>query len=435
MIQRSKMRDKLKCIMPWVLIIGVMYMITLVKLPLVITNIFFVISTLYCMLKLWNHNSESRVEVVIICLGMLIRIFICILDVYGSEYITIPFSGDDSVNFYNTSVEYYNGDTSRIYTNYPHVLNAIYQITGLNRFAAQYVNILCWSISALIMQKSCYLLKIESKLRILAFFLLSFMPFNICISSILMRDMLVYLSISLAIYWLLKWMNDGKIMNIVYSIMVAVPIILIHNCILAMLLVIGCVVALYSPQKSMFCIEKKILFIFLLIVLATSVIFMIPQIREIFLTQIPFSDGGLLDAINGRLHYFYTHTGGSTYLLNEYLTSYTDLVFGTIQRIIYFLFSPVPTMWRGTVDMLSFFMSSVIYIVCFISVFISVLCKAKDSKRTVLLGTIICISAIFAWGVSNAGTAMRHREKLFFVTVLTIIYCIQMISKKKEGKL
>ena len=206
MTQTDKITDNLKLIFPWIAILVGMYIITLLKLPLVVTNVFFVISTFLCMLKVWNNNSENKLEVAIICAGMLVRILVCILDVYGNEYITVPFSGDDSLNFYNTSVAYYYGDTSQVYTKYPYVLNAIYQITGLNRFAAQYVNILCWSISALVMQKSCEMLKIESKLRVGALLLLSFMPFNICISSILMRDMLVYLSITLTMYWLLKWM-------------------------------------------------------------------------------------------------------------------------------------------------------------------------------------------------------------------------------------
>ena len=152
MAQMSEWKNTLKPIVPWLLIVGIMYIFTLMKFPLAVTNIFLVISTLACMWRLWKENGENRLEVILIMLGVSVRILVCLIDIYGNSIIAIPFSGDDSLNFYNTSVAYYYGDTSSVYTNYPYVLNAIYQIAGLNRFAAQYVNILCWCFCMLLMQ-------------------------------------------------------------------------------------------------------------------------------------------------------------------------------------------------------------------------------------------------------------------------------------------
>ena len=43
----------------------------------------------------------------------------------------------------------------------------------------------------------------------------------------------------------------------------------------------------------------------------------------------------------------------------------------------------------------------------------------------IIVFTIIalCGALIFAWGVSNAGTAMRHREKFLMVYMLLIALC------------
>ena len=39
------------------------------------------------------------------------------------------------------------------------------------------------------------------------------------------------------------------------------------------------------------------------------------------------------------------------------------------------------------------------------------------------LGIALCAALIFAWGVSNAGTAVRHREKFMTVYILLIALC------------
>lgn len=433
MAQMSEWKNTLKPIVPWLLIVGIMYIFTLMKFPLAVTNIFLVISTLACMWRLWKENGENRLEVILIMLGVSVRILVCLIDIYGNSIIAIPFSGDDSLNFYNTSVAYYYGDTSSVYTNYPYVLNAIYQIAGLNRFAAQYVNILCWCFCMLLMQKSCSLLKIENPLRILAVFLYSFLPFNICISSILMRDMIVTFSITLTYYCILKWMQDGKYRYLAAGIAVTVPAILLHNCALAMLMVMGIVVALYSPEKRKFCIEKKFIFILAAGLAAILVVVLVPKVRNVFLTQIPISNGGILDGINGRLEFFYTYTGGSTYLMNEYVSSYTELFFGTFKRIAYFLFSPVPSLWRGFGDMLGFFASACVFAAGIVTMAISFWYDRKDSYRMVLFSVIFFVSGIFAWGVSNGGTAMRHREKILAITILLAIYSIQLIKNARRG--
>ena len=430
-------KDNLKAVLQpmltWVLITGVMYIFTLMELPLCITNLFFVMMTCLCMYKLWKENSESRAELVIILLGILIRLLVCLIDIYGTEFITIPFSGDDSLNFYNTSVEYYYGDTSHVYTNYPYVLNAIYQVAGLNRFAAQYVNILCWCFCALIIQKSCYLLKIDKILRIAAVTLCSFLPFNICISSILMRDMIVTLSITLTTYCLLKWMVDGKHINLILGVLATAPTILIHNCVLAMLGVLVVVTALYSPMKRKFCIEKKIVLIMLAGLGAVMLVFFVPKLRQVFLNQIPVSNGGILAAINGRLEFFYTYSGGSTYLMNDYVSSYAELFFGTFKRIAYFLFSPVPTLWRSFSDIIGFFASASVFVSAIITMIVSTFYKQRDAFRTVLFLILFFVSGIFAWGVSNGGTAMRHREKILGITILLLLYSIQIIRNVRKG--
>ena len=434
MLQLMESKKWIKDIILWLMVVSAIYVMNILSMPLIVINLFFVVTTSIYFCRLWHKHSESKLELLLLLVGLGLRIVVCVLDIYGREFIGIPFSGSDSEGFYLTSVAYYYGDMSGVYTKYPYVINAMYQIVGLNRFAVQYVNILCWSFCAFFMQKSCKLLQINKFLRIIAIGLLSVLPFHICISSILMRDMIVTLSIMWATYCILKWMNDGKYTNLLIGVIVTVPVILLHNCVLAMLVVIGMMAALYAPEKRRFCIEKKAIVILTLGVVGIAAAIFVPSIRRAALSQIPIADGGILNSINARLHYFYTNTGGSTYLLNEYVDDYGELLIGTIQRIIYFLLSPVPWMWRGFSDMAGFLASTSMTIIAVFLMVISFIYKKKAAYRTCLFEVILFVSGIFAWGVSNGGTAMRHREKLLGVIILLGVYSVQLIINARKER-
>ena len=416
----------------WMLIVGILWILTCVGCPLIITNIFLVISTSICMYVLWKNNSSCKIEVFIICIGFALRLMVCLIDIYGNNLLTIPFSGDDSIHFFNTSVEYYYGDFSRIYTKYPYVLNAIYQVVGLNRFAAQYVNVLCWCFCMVLFQKSCKILELEKGFCLAVVVLYAFSPFNICISSILMRDMMVSLSITITSYCILKWMKSEQYIFLVFGAMATIPVILLHNCVLAMLGVLAIVAVFYSPQKGGFSIEKKGIIVACAMMIPLIIVFIVPPVRTVFLTQVPIANLDILSGINGRIGLLYQYSGSSTYLLNKYATNYWELFVGTFERIFYFLVSPIPGMWRGMSDVIAFCVSSSVYILAAIAIVISFFFKKRDAFRSVLILIIFFVSAIFAWGVSSAGTAMRHREKIVGVTILLIIYCIQQIKNARK---
>lgn len=435
MLQLMESKKWIKDIISWLMVVSAMYVMNILSMPLIVINLFFVVTTSIYFCRLWHKHSESKLELLLLLVGLGLRIVVCVIDIYGREFIGIPFSGSDSEGFYLTSVAYYHGDMSGLYTKYPYIINAMYQIMGLNRFAVQYVNILCWSFCALLMQKSCKLLQINKFLRIVALGLLSILPFHICISSILMRDMIVALSIMLTTYLILKWMSDGKYINLLLGIVVSAVAMLMHNCTLAVLAVLAIMAALYSPKKGKFCIEKKGVVICILGVAGLAVLVLVPPVRRVVLSQIPTADGGILAAINGRLGYFYRNTGGSTYLLNEYVDSYWELFVGTFQRIGYFLFSPVPWMWRGLSDIAGFMASVSVVIMAVLTMIASIFYKKNDSNRMMLFGIVFFVSGIFAWAVSNGGTALRHREKLLGVLILLGVYSVQIIiNARREGK-
>ena len=95
-----------------------------------------------------------------------------------------------------------------------------------------------------------------------------------------------------------------------------------------------------------------------------------------------------------------------------------------------FLFSPLPWQWRGFSDILAFLMSPTFYLYVCVLIFY----RREYLNNIEILAIFILIaigaSVLFGWGVSNAGTALRHRDKFVFV-FLTILALIKNEDEKK----
>ena len=419
--------------LPIVGIIGVMYLMNCIGAPELLMNLFFVITSLAYMANWWKNNSQSRWELLLIGLAVVARLIICSLDVYCGDRIDIPLAGGDSVGYLRVAKALYYGTPDDFKTYYPYFVNGIFQIAGPNQFVAQFVNILCWCISTLLIQKSCKLLKIEGKLRIAAIFLYSFAPVNLIYSSILMREALSALPILLTFYCIIRWMKDGNYVPLIVGTLIAAPGFLMHNSLIGLWGILGLVLVFFSPSRQKFCIEKKTLYTFSA-VFAVSVVVMVLMKAGIFWVQIPSLGDGIFSAINSRLKFFFTNVGGSTYLVDEYVYDYPSLITGTIKRMLYFLCSPVPFLWRGGSDLVAFFGSTILYIASVLVAVISIFFRKKDPYRLVMLLTVFAVCGIFAWMVSNGGTAMRHREKFLGVFLLLGLYSCKLIREKFDKR-
>ena len=423
-------------ILAWIGIIVVLYIMTMLQLPMLVRNLFLVITTSICMYFIWKENSEVKWETAILCLGLLARIIFAYLDVYTEFELPIG-GGDDGIGFMATAIAYYNGDFSIQYTKYPYILNAIFQVTGINQYAAQCVNILCWGFSALVLQKACKRLDIHGMFRLVSLAIFAWLPTNIWITSILYRDAYIMLLLFLSFYYLLVWMQDKKQFGIVLSTVAVLLATMLHGGSIMALLPVVFTFVFYSQAEEKFSINKKSVIMAVSAVVLLLVIFIVPQTRNIVLRRIPDMSGGLVEGLNRYLANKYDgSTAGSDYLTGRYLTGYFDIIIMTIQRIYYHTFSPTPDMWRGLTDAIAFFMSTApVYLAGIVLWVVSLFYKKTDAYRLVLFLEIFITIGVYAWGNKNAGSALRHREKILSLVILLAVYSLNIIiQKRKEHK-
>ena len=117
--------------------------------------------------------------------------------------------------------------------------------------------------------------------------------------------------------------------------------------------------------------------------------------------------------------------GGSGYVLpGNGANSLGEMLLYTPIRAIYFMLSPMPKYWRGIEDVITFLICSVPHIIGGILFMKRIVYeKIKDRRRNFLIpifcAVVVC-SIIFGWGVSNAGTAIRHRDKFLCLSVIVL---------------
>ena len=125
--------------------------------------------------------------------------------------------------------------------------------------------------------------------------------------------------------------------------------------------------------------------------------------------------------------------GGSSYA--AYVgnsNSAGNMVIFTIPRIVFFLFSPFPWQWRGVADIIAFFFSGLYYMYISVRGLRYLMMRDAPNKTMVLklLIIITCAVFVFAWGVSNTGTAARHRDKL--VVLFAFLHAMTFFPDKQQ---
>jgi hypothetical protein len=113
-----------------------------------------------------------------------------------------------------------------------------------------------------------------------------------------------------------------------------------------------------------------------------------------------------------------------------------DIIWLSPIRAIYLWYSPFIFELRGIKDLLAMLFSGMLFLSLSLgSLYFFVHDKRNNTKNTDVLFFCICViilvSIIFGWGVTNIGTAIRHRDK--FLPIFLMIFGILYTKNKHRG--
>ncbi|MCM3744095.1 hypothetical protein M3193_08060 [Sporosarcina luteola] len=366
--------------------------------------------------------SRFRVKIIslFLLLGFSIRMVCMFFDIYGRGIFMLPHSGGDTEGFLMSGLRIAN-DLSLLFETiyggvYSKFLGIVFFIGPEDRLIGQYINVLLGITIILIVLKIFSEMDIEGKTKNFSLIIMLFLPHAIIFSSILLRENIIAFLVTISLLFFIKWYKNSRAIYLVLSTILVLLASLIHSGVIGIVLGYFFMLIFYSRRHKKLVFSSKSFVGFILLVLLMSFISLAPIENVVFLSKFTQYAEDVDDVYNiatgsGR--------GGSSYLTGITIDSPVDfLIYGPI-KMIYFIGSPLPWDWRGILDITSFAYDGLVYLLMFLYPIINYKKIVKKDPLTLsILVMIVSTIFIFGIGVSNAGTALRHRYKMFYILLI-----------------
>lgn len=283
--------------------------------------------------------------------------------------------------------------------------------------------------------KTLSLLPISEKAYRVTAAMACFLPNFALLSSLLLREAPIYLLMSLSLYCFVSWWYEDKEMPLVFALLFSVASAWFHSGLLTVAASFLCI-RLFSYKKGgarhfRFKVQT------LLITASASVLLLFLTINtgigdRLGLTE--YFRG--IDTVEGVISFAENYEeGGAAYNANLIPgDGILAFLINTPIHMIYFLFSPMPWDWRGLNDILTVLLSSLFYLFTVVGGVIYAFRSPKKGMVPSLVLTAAFAAFVFGWGCSNAGTAMRHRDKMIALYLIIFAFIIDYFIRKKQEK-
>ena len=382
-----------------------------------------VINAISVYIGIKKEFKNKDILTLIAWIGFSLRLIFLIWDLNCRNIFVLPNSGLDTETFaiFAESGFLY-GDYGRI-RGYSKFIAFWYNFFGIERVIPQYINVLLGTTQIMLCYRICKMLNLKRFPIYICVFLLSVLPNTLIMNAILLRETIICFIVALSVYMFVKWQVGGGLHYVIYAMVFSCIGAYFHSGAIAALLGEAVVYCLYDKRSKTIKLKGKS------IVMAAVCICIFFAIYALLGDALfgKFARVESAEDIVGTAEYY--DNGGAAYNAGFAINNTAlNLIVNTPIRMLYFVVSPMPWDWRGLQDIIAFFFSSTVFGYAYYSSIVNLKKKlGTKEKRTLILSFLIfalCSAAVFAWGVSNSGTALRHREKFLFIYIVLIGLCI-----------
>lgn len=398
-----------------ILMLGILNSLTIAPTYVGLVAVLIHVIISYMILMVYKNKMK-----LIFIFGYLARIAFMFWDLFARDIYVLPHSGADSEMFYHTSVVI-SKDLSMLGNTrgglFSDIIGLLFNLIGDQRVVAQYINVLLGLSIVFIIYKILQLLNIDEKIQMYILAISAFFPNSIIMSAIFLREIIPTFLVTVSLLQFIKWFQNGKVKDSVLSFFYLGFASMFHSGVIGIAIGYFFALLFYDYKKKEIKFSLKTLAVFIIL------FFLITFTYSIY-NDLIFGKFRNLEDITDVYHTANVRLGGSTYLNSISINSPIQLVIYGPLKSFFFLTSPLPFSWRGFMDVFSFFSDSSLYLYA-----LYYLIKDRkgfgDRKNliVVLVWSIVGASLIFGIGVSNAGTAIRHRQKIisFFLILLGVL--------------
>ncbi|WP_288146924.1 hypothetical protein [Thomasclavelia cocleata] len=372
--------------------------------------------------KYYNDGKKSNFEFLVM-ISYILRVIFMFWDKYCRNIFIFPNSGLDTGTFDHAARAFLSGKSV---DGYGRILGYIYKLFYPNTLWGQYINILAAILTIYILKKILDMLDIHLKYKSIGAYLICFLPNYLIMSAILLRESFITLFLAVSIWQFLKWWKSGNKLNLVLSLVVCYGAVYLHTGTIAYAVAIIIIFILTNNKKREFQVTLKNIFILILFIICFFIYYSNSS-----------DDFGYLSGVNSVSDISNKaasmNSGGSGYSISIVPDdTMLGMIINSPFRIFFFLASPLPWYWRGINDIIAFLFSAFFYTISIYYSFKAIKLTSKN-KNIIICLLIFAISSafIYSWGVSNAGTALRHRDKFLPNFILLFIIASDAIVSKR----
>ncbi len=392
-----------------------------------VTNILLI--SLLVTLIVWDRNKSLSI---IFASGMIIRIIISILQ---DKYKLFPYDWDEKVFYSNAQVMYeYLVGSIRAYspmenlnsvTTYGGFLGGIFYFLGNTSIIARLSNAFFGGLIILAIYRLSVNIGVSKNRAIIASAIIAFTPSYIIYSSLIMRDMIIWLILIIVVIQWVKTINYSNYISFIIGLIAALILFPFRKQYIIILAVFAMyILVVVWFRKDLKYSDVKITAIKYLFIIGIIAVTIIISYKLLLMEISRWGDDEIMEYFISQVNW--RTQGGSVYLTTLEYTSLFNVVLYMPLKFIHFTFGPF--LWTSSSPLvLLSALESLIGTYFFISLvlnykYVSNMKMKKSVLNFIILFSItgLLSSAIFD---SNYGTAMRHRMvfmPLIFVSALLL---------------
>ncbi len=375
---------------------------------------------------------KDKVFSKIILLGIILRSGLA----YFQRFVApLPDSTGDAVSFerraWGATEAWIEGLEGMVLTGahqYSRVISWFYYFFEREPLIPQFLNVFLGTLVIFIVYKTAFVLFKEKKVAHIAALITALFPTLNLYSAIIIRETIIVFFFSLSFFFFSRWIKKGRFKDILFSLIAIFISSIFHGAIVLIGFVYLFVYLFYKPGTRKWKIINRQLIIggFLVLILFTG-------FYGYFRSKIPEPRDVTAERLERTAE---TRARGDAIYLEDISTeSYLDAVWQTPVRVVYFYFAPFVWQVRTVEDVMGV-MDISLYLILLVFFLKSMKrIKREDKALYVALWLILIIfSVVFAWGTSNYGTSIRHRQKIVVLLITVASYGIVLKNKAPNNK-
>ena len=354
-----------------------------------------------------NYDTVTSKHRSYLSFGLLLRVFLLYFDRYGKWIYHLPNSGADSEMFYQQSVMLATKGIATRKDGFIVLMGHVMKLVGTSRLLNQFIVVIFSFLSLVFIGLALEEISLKPMIKSRIMMVVCLLPNYAILGSIFLRESIVAMFVAISCYFFVVWFNQKLEIYYLLAIICSFAGAYFHTGAIGLAFGYIAIRFLYDNATNKIHITSVNVLITILLVLSLSFIF--NNYGQTFLSKMAGVEN--IEDIANTLE-----LGGSSYA--RYVgnsNSIGNMIIYTPLRIVYFLFSPFPWQWRGIADIIAFFFSSLyfLYILAHsISYLINTTNNEQKNKQILIMILTMAVVFVYSWGVSNTGTAARHRDKL-----------------------